>query len=102
MPRTPQHPARPAGLIPYSHSPGALHDIRTISPSPAGRRDRHGREVESTRIRLLRSAGFRIEALHELYPPDDAPTHEYYDIVTADWARSWPAEDLWVAVRDDA
>ena len=50
----------------------------------------------------LSSAGFRVEALHELYPPDDAATHEYYDIVTADWARSWPAEDLWVAVRDDA
>ena len=48
-------------------------------------------------IRLLRSAGFVVDALHELYPPDDAPTHEFYDIVTADWARSWPAEDLWVA-----
>src|SRR6478609_4384775 len=48
-------------------------------------------------IRLLRAAGFVVDALHELYPPDDAPPHEYYDIVTADWARSWPAEDLWVA-----
>jgi hypothetical protein len=48
-------------------------------------------------IRLLRAAGFVVDALHELYPPDDAPTHEWYDIVTADWARRWPAEDLWVA-----
>jgi SAM-dependent methyltransferase len=48
-------------------------------------------------IRLLRGAGFAIDALHELYPPDDAPTHEFYDIVTADWARRWPAEDLWCA-----
>jgi len=50
-------------------------------------------------IRLLRSAGFVVEALHELYPPADAPTHEYYDIVTAEWAQQWPAEDLWVAVK---
>jgi SAM-dependent methyltransferase len=48
-------------------------------------------------IRLLVAAGFVVDALHELYPPDDAPTHEWYDIVTADWAQNWPAEDLWVA-----
>ena len=24
-------------------------------------------------------------------------THEYYSAVTADWARKWPSEDLWVA-----
>ncbi len=48
-------------------------------------------------IRLLRAAGFVVDALHELYPAAEASTHEYYDIVTADWARKWPAEDLWVA-----
>ena len=48
-------------------------------------------------IRELRAAGFVVDALHELYPPDDAPTHEYYEIVTAEWAGRWPAEDLWVA-----
>ncbi|WP_426571559.1 class I SAM-dependent methyltransferase [Aquihabitans sp. McL0605] len=48
-------------------------------------------------IRELRAAGFVVDALHELYPPEDAPTHEYYDIVTAEWASRWPAEDLWVA-----
>ena len=50
-------------------------------------------------IRELRAAGFVVDALHELYPPADAPTHEYYDIVTAQWATQWPAEDLWVAHR---
>jgi SAM-dependent methyltransferase len=50
-------------------------------------------------IRLLGEAGFVVDALHELYPPAGAPTHEHYDIVTADWARRWPAEDLWVAHR---
>lgn len=26
--------------------------------------------------------------------PDDAETHGYYDVATADWARQWPVEDL--------
>jgi SAM-dependent methyltransferase len=45
----------------------------------------------------LRRAGFEVEALHELYADDDATMPDYYDIVTDDWARAWPAEDLWVA-----
>jgi SAM-dependent methyltransferase len=51
-------------------------------------------------IRTLRANGFTVAALHELYAPVDAATHTYYDIVTAEWARQWPAEDLWVAVLD--
>lgn len=50
-------------------------------------------------IRLLRAAGFVVDALHELHPPPEADTHEHYDIVTAEWARQWPAEDLWLAHR---
>lgn len=49
-------------------------------------------------IRMLRSAGFEVEALHELYAPTEATSPDYYEIATAEWARSWPAEDLWVAV----
>lgn len=48
-------------------------------------------------IAVLRRHGFTVDALHELYPPDDAASPDYYDIVTADWARKWPAEELWVA-----
>jgi SAM-dependent methyltransferase len=48
-------------------------------------------------IRLLRRSGFVVEALHELYAPDGAQTHEYYDIATAQWAKQWPVEDLWAA-----
>lgn len=48
-------------------------------------------------IRELRAAGFVVDALHELYAPPGAVAPEYYDIVTAEWARRWPAEDLWVA-----
>jgi ubiquinone/menaquinone biosynthesis C-methylase UbiE len=48
-------------------------------------------------IALLRENGFEIEALHELQAPAERVTHTYYDYVTAEWARKWPAEDLWVA-----
>jgi SAM-dependent methyltransferase len=48
-------------------------------------------------IALLKTSGFEIEALHELYAPEDAETHAYYDFVTAEWARNWPAEEIWVA-----
>jgi SAM-dependent methyltransferase len=52
-------------------------------------------------IRELRTAGFVIDALHELYRPPGSATHDYYEIVTAEWAERWPAEDLWVAHRPD-
>jgi SAM-dependent methyltransferase len=48
-------------------------------------------------IDLLHGAGFEVERLVELYAPDGAETHEYYDLATADWARRWPVEDLWAA-----
>ena len=38
------------------------------------------------------SNGFEIERLIELYAPEGAETHEFYDYVTPDWARKWPAE----------
>lgn len=48
-------------------------------------------------IRELGRAGFVVEALHELFAAADARSPEYYDIVTEEWARRWPADDLWVA-----
>ena len=48
-------------------------------------------------IRLLRANGFEILDLVEIQAPPDAQTHEYYDFVTADWARRWPAEEIWKA-----
>ena len=48
-------------------------------------------------IRILRGNGFDVLALHELRAPADAPTHEFYDFVSADWARRWPAEEVWHA-----
>ena len=48
-------------------------------------------------IKILRSSGFVIEALYELYAPQDAADHPYYSLATAEWARQWPAEEIWVA-----
>jgi SAM-dependent methyltransferase len=47
-------------------------------------------------IDLLRANGFEIERLVELYAPPDGETHTYYKYVTADWARKWPADEIWV------
>jgi ubiquinone/menaquinone biosynthesis C-methylase UbiE len=50
-------------------------------------------------LRLLRDTGFEVEELIELYAGDAAETHEYYSFVTADWARKWPAEEIWAAQK---
>jgi SAM-dependent methyltransferase len=48
-------------------------------------------------IALLRANGFEVERLIEVQAPAEAETHEYYAYVTADWAKQWPCEDIWVA-----
>ncbi len=48
-------------------------------------------------FRLLRDTGFDVIDLVELYAPDDAVDHPYYDAFSAEWARKWPAEEIWVA-----
>ncbi|HUP31967.1 MAG TPA: class I SAM-dependent methyltransferase [Gaiellaceae bacterium] len=48
-------------------------------------------------VRLLRTHGFELLDLVELQAPADAVTHEYYDFVTADWAKRWPSEEIWRA-----
>ena len=48
-------------------------------------------------IRILRENGFEILGLIELLAPADATAHEYYDFVSADWARKWPSEEIWRA-----
>ena len=37
-------------------------------------------------ITILRSAGFVVDALHELYAPPGGPTHPYYGIASPQWA----------------
>lgn len=46
-------------------------------------------------IRLLRDNGFEIEDLIELRAPEGAESS--YDLVSAEWARRWPAENIWKA-----
>ena len=48
-------------------------------------------------IRLLRRTGFDIEDLVELQAPEDAERHPVYHHVPPEWARKWPAEEIWVA-----
>jgi SAM-dependent methyltransferase len=48
-------------------------------------------------IRILRANGFEVEALHERLAPEDTEDHGYYDFMPAEWARRWPAEEIWVA-----
>ena len=48
-------------------------------------------------IRVLREHGFTIEALHELRPGEDAVDPTYYYAHPVEWARRWPAEELWEA-----
>jgi SAM-dependent methyltransferase len=53
-------------------------------------------------LRLLRETGFEVEGLVELYAPDGGETHPYYSYVTANWARQWPAEEIWAARKTGA
>ncbi len=48
-------------------------------------------------IKVLRSNGFDVLDLVELYPPEGATTS--YPFVTPEWAARWPTEEVWVAER---
>jgi len=49
-------------------------------------------------IELFREHGLEVERLAELRPPAGART-TYEDWVPLEWARRWPAEQVWRAVR---
>jgi SAM-dependent methyltransferase len=48
-------------------------------------------------IDALRRAGFEVERLLELQAPAGAVKHPYYGDIPVEWARRWPAEQIWVA-----
>jgi SAM-dependent methyltransferase len=50
----------------------------------------HGKWID-----LLRENGFAVERLVEIEASDRKPRHPTF--VPEDWARRWPAEELWVA-----
>jgi hypothetical protein len=50
-------------------------------------------------IRVLRANNFEVLDLIEIQAPADAEDHAFYNYVTANWARQWPAEEIWVAQK---
>lgn len=48
-------------------------------------------------IAVLHRHGFSVESLQELYAPEGAVRHSYYEIAAPGWAEKWPVEDLWAA-----
>jgi SAM-dependent methyltransferase len=47
-------------------------------------------------IRLLRANGFEIEDLIEVRPDEEPVTH-HPEVVTLEWSRRWPCEEIWKA-----
>jgi SAM-dependent methyltransferase len=50
-------------------------------------------------LRILGESGFIVNDIIEVYAPDDAVDHPYYDNIPAGWARQWPSEEIWRARR---
>jgi SAM-dependent methyltransferase len=48
-------------------------------------------------IRLLRRCGFEVEDMIEVRPGEDATTS--YPYAPVEWARRWPAEEVWKALK---
>lgn len=48
-------------------------------------------------LSILKSAGFELERLDELYAPAGAEDHAFYKLAKVDWAQRWPMEELWAA-----
>ena len=48
-------------------------------------------------FRILRASGFELLDLVEIFAKDDSAEHAHYSYVPADWARNWPAEEMWRA-----
>jgi ubiquinone/menaquinone biosynthesis C-methylase UbiE len=53
-------------------------------------------------FQILRWSGFDVLDFRELYAPEDAVDHPYYQFVTAEWARQWPSEEIWRARKTRA
>jgi SAM-dependent methyltransferase len=46
-------------------------------------------------LAILRTSRFELIDFRELYAPDDASDHEFYNDPPAEWAKRWPAEEIW-------
>lgn len=50
-------------------------------------------------IDLLHGSGFQVERLVELRAPAGDPADQRFEIASRAWARQWPSEEAWIAVR---
>jgi ubiquinone/menaquinone biosynthesis C-methylase UbiE len=48
-------------------------------------------------LALLGTNGFELVDFRELYAPEDAVDHEWYNDPPVAWAKQWPAEEIWRA-----
>jgi hypothetical protein len=48
-------------------------------------------------IKLLRDAGFEVEALIEIQAPSGAKPHRFPGLPSPEWAQKWPSEEIWKA-----
>lgn len=48
-------------------------------------------------IDLLHETGFEVERLIDVYARAESTKHEIYGYVSPEWARKWPAEEIWTA-----
>jgi SAM-dependent methyltransferase len=99
---------RPDGVLVFNHST-PLHLLTDAGDGPT---DRLHRDYFETRqltwpegtsefqlpygewIRLFRANGLVVEDLVELRPPEGATT-TYTEFTSYEWARRWPAEQIW-------
>jgi ubiquinone/menaquinone biosynthesis C-methylase UbiE len=51
----------------------------------------------SEMFQLLNRTGFEVVDFRELFAADDAVDHPYYKWTPAEWAKRWPAEEIWRA-----
>ncbi len=51
----------------------------------------------SEQFRLLRDTGFEVVDFRELFAPAEAANHPYYKWTPVEWAKRWPAEEIWRA-----
>jgi hypothetical protein len=48
-------------------------------------------------FQLLLKTGFDVVDFREIFAPDDAVNHPYYQWVPASWGKRWPSDEIWRA-----
>ena len=69
-----------------------MHRLRVGTRTASTSTSAHGEWID-----VLRENGFEVERLHRAPAPAGARSTRTTTFVTAEWARKWPAEEIWVA-----